>query len=148
MANRNEMTVTIDRPIEQVFAFLADGENDRLFSKRILEIAKVTDGEPGVGTVYESRARDLGLTRKHVFEISEFEPPRRIRWRQRNKAPIVVREGGYDLSPDGAGTTLEFFGVLEARGFGKLLLGTVTRSVRRGLPAFGQSIKETIEARV
>ena len=37
MAGRFEATVVIDRPIEEVFAFLADGENDPKFSPRVLE---------------------------------------------------------------------------------------------------------------
>jgi uncharacterized membrane protein len=148
MPKRNDVSVTIDRPIEQVFAFLADGENDKLFSERIIDIAKVTDGEVGVGTIYRSTARDLGRTAAHEFEITEFDPPTRIRWRELSKGPVVVNEGGYDLRPAGAGTDLHFFGVLEGRGFGKLLEGTVARYVRRGLPAFAQSIKEVIEARV
>ena len=44
MAGRFEATVKIDRPIEEVFDFLADGENDPKFSPRVLEIAKTTDG--------------------------------------------------------------------------------------------------------
>ena len=147
MAKRNEFTVTIDRPIERVFDFLADGENDKLFSERIIEIAKITDGEAGVGTVYASKARDLGITRKYEFEITEFERPARIRWRQISKSPVVVREGGYDLQPAGAGTDLTFFGVLEGRGPGKLLEGFVARYVRRFLPDFAQKIKEVVEAR-
>ena len=37
MAGRFEATTVIDRPIEEVFAFLADGENDPKFSPRVLE---------------------------------------------------------------------------------------------------------------
>ena len=37
----------IDRPIEEVFDFLADGTNDPKFSPRVLEIEKTTEGEPG-----------------------------------------------------------------------------------------------------
>ena len=44
MAGRFEATVVIDRPIEEVFAFLADGENDPKFSPRVQEIAKTTRG--------------------------------------------------------------------------------------------------------
>jgi hypothetical protein len=40
MAGRFEATAFIERPIEEVFAFLADGENDPKFSPRVLEIAK------------------------------------------------------------------------------------------------------------
>lgn len=147
MPKRNDVTVTIDRPIERVFGFLGYGENDKLFSKRIIEIAKITDGEIGVGTVYASTARDLGLTAKHEFEITEFEPPTRIRWRELSKGPVVVSEGGYDLRPADGGTEVAFFGVLEGRGPGKLLVGLVALYVRRGFPQFAQSIKEVVEAR-
>jgi hypothetical protein len=41
--------------------FLADGGNDKKFSSRIIEIAKTTDGPPGVGTVYASTAKDGGI---------------------------------------------------------------------------------------
>jgi hypothetical protein len=51
MAGRFEASVAINRPIQEVFAFLADGENDPKFSPRVLEIAKATEGPPGVGTV-------------------------------------------------------------------------------------------------
>ena len=51
----------IDRPIDEVFAFLADGENDKKFSARVLEIAKTTDGPPGVGTLYASTVKDGGV---------------------------------------------------------------------------------------
>ena len=148
MAKRNEMTVLIDRPIERVFEFLADGENDKLFSERIIEIAKTTEGDTGVGTVYVSTARDMGRTAKHEVEITAFEPPTRIHWRELSKGPVVISEGGYDLKPAGTGTELTFFGVLEGRGPGKLLVGLVARNVRRGLPAFLQSIKKVVEARV
>ena len=40
MAGRFEATTVIDRPIEEVFAFLADGTNDPKFSPRVLEIAQ------------------------------------------------------------------------------------------------------------
>lgn len=148
MAKRNEFTIMIDRPIESVFAFLANGENDKLFSERILEIAKTTEGEPGVGTIYHSVARDMGLKAKHDFEITEFDPPNRIRWREISKGPVIVREGGYDLkSVDGA-TELGFFGVIQGSGPGKLLEGAVARYIRRFLPEFSNKIKDVVEASV
>ena len=93
--------------MEEVFDFLADGENDRKFSSRIVEIAKTTDGPPGVGTVYASTAKDAGLKMKHEFELTELERPTKIRWRELTKHPIVVAEGGYDLAPAGTAYTPE-----------------------------------------
>ena len=146
MAKHGEVTITIERPIEAVFDFLADGENDKRFSKRIIEIAKTSDGPVGVGTVYESTARDLGRTATHEFEITEFERPTRIRWRELTKAPITLSDGGYELRDLGTATELTFHGDLEGRGIGKLIIGFVSSRVRAGFPDFAQSIKEAIEA--
>ena len=97
MSGRFEATVVIDRPIEEVFAFLANGENDPKFSARVLEIAKTTDGPPGVGTVYASTVKDAGMKTKREFEFTEFVPPTRIRWAERSKNIVTAPEGGYDL---------------------------------------------------
>ncbi len=138
MAKRNEFTVRIERPIEKVFEFLADGRNDKLFSKRILEIEKTTPDDPGVGTIYHSVARDMGLKGKHDFEITEFDPPTRIRWMEISKGLVVVKEGGYDLTSADGATELGFFGVIEGHGPGKLLEGAVARYIRRFLPDFSK----------
>ncbi|MGH9184831.1 MAG: SRPBCC family protein [Acidimicrobiales bacterium] len=140
------MTITVDRPIEAVFEFLADGEKDKMFSKRIIEIAKTTDGPVGVGTVYRSKARDLGRTASHDIEITAFEPPTLIRWRETSRGPVTIVDGGYALRDLGGSTELTFHGDLEGHGPGKVILGFVSSRVRAGLPAFAKAIKETIEA--
>ena len=149
MAGRFGAATTIDRPIQQVFAFLADGENDKRFSSRIVEIAKTTDGPPGVGTVYASTAKDGPMTAKHEFELTAFDQPTKIRWTERSRTtPVSAPEGGYDLAPAGDATTqLTFFNVLEGRGvLGKLLEPIALRSARKGADAFVASIKSTIES--
>jgi hypothetical protein len=146
MAGRFEATVVIDRPMAEVFAFLADGENDRKFSPRVIEIAKTTDGAPGLGTVYASTVKDAGFKTKREFKLTEFEQPTRIRWSELSKNPVVVPEGGYDLAPAGDGTQLTVFNVLQGRGPGVLIAGLALRSARKGADAFAQSIKAAIEA--
>ena len=146
MAGRFEATVVIDRPIDEVFAFLADGENDKKFSSRVLEITKTTDGPPGVGTVYVSTVKDAGIKTKREFRLTEFEPPTRIRWSEISKNPVVAPEGGYDLAPAGDGTQVTVFNVLEGRGLGVLIAGFALRSARKGADEFGRSIKAAVEA--
>jgi uncharacterized protein YndB with AHSA1/START domain len=146
MAGRFGATVVIDRPIEEVFAFLADGENDPKFSSRVLEIAKQTDGPPGAGTVYASTVKDAGMKTKREFELTEFEAPRKIRWAETSKNLVTAPEGGYDLSPAGDGTSVTFFNVLEGHGPGVLFVGLALRSARKGADAFAQAIKVAVEA--
>jgi uncharacterized protein YndB with AHSA1/START domain len=147
MAN-NEFrgTAVIDRPIEEVFAFLADGENDPKFSPRVLEISKVTDGPPGVGTRYKSTVKDAGAKTKREFELTEFEPPTKIRWAERSKNIVTATEGGYDLAPEGTGTRVTIHNVLEGHGFGKLIAPLALRSARKGADDFARAIKAAVEA--
>lgn len=146
MAGRFEATVKIDRPIEEVFDFLADGENDPKFSPRVLQIRKTTDGAPGVGTVYASTVKDAGMKTKRQFELTQFERPTRIRWAERSRNLITAPEGGYDLTPDGDGTRLTVYNVLEGHGPGKLLTPLALRAARKGADDFGRAIKTAVEA--
>src|SRR6185436_1519992 len=105
MAGQFEATVEIDRPIADVFAFLADGENDPKFSPRVQKITKTTSGPTAVGTVYVSTVKDAGLTTNREFKITEFEAPTRIRWAEQSKNLVTAREGGYDLKSTSDTTT-------------------------------------------
>jgi uncharacterized protein YndB with AHSA1/START domain len=146
MAGEFRATVVIDRPIAEVFAFLADGENDPKFSPRVLEIAKTTDGPPAVGTVYASTVKDAGMKTKRAFKLTEFEPPTRIRWAETSKNLVTAPEGGYDLEPDGSGTRVTIYNVLAGHGPGKLIAPLALRSARKGADDFGKSIKAAVEA--
>ena len=146
MAGRFEATTVIDRPIEEVFTFLADGENDPKFSPRVLEIAKTTDGPPGVGTVYASTVKDAGMKTKREFRLTEFQAPTRIRWAEQSKNLITATEGGYDLAPEGGGTRVTIYNVLEGHGLGKLLEPLALRAARKGADDFGKAIKTAVEA--
>lgn len=146
MPGRFEATTIVDRPIEEVFAFLADGENDPKFSPRVLEISKTTDGPPGVGTVYASTVKDAGVKTKREFKITEFEAPTRIRWAEVSKNLVTAPEGGYDLTPEGAGTRVTIHNVLEGHGFGKLIAPLALRSARKGADDFARAIKAAVEA--
>jgi carbon monoxide dehydrogenase subunit G len=146
MAQRFEATVVVAKPIEEVFDFLANGENDKKFSSRVLEIEKITDGVPGKGTIFASTVKDAGVKTKREFELTEFERPTKLRWRELSKAPVVVPNGGYDLEPAGEGTRLTLFNELEGRGFGKLIAGFALRSARKSADGMVGSIKTVVEA--
>jgi uncharacterized protein YndB with AHSA1/START domain len=146
MAGRFDATVVIDRPIEEVFAFLADGTNDPKFSPRVLEIAKTTEGPPGVGTVYASTVKDAGVKTQREFKITEFEPPTRIRWTEVSENLVSVPEGGYDLAPEGTGTRVTIHNAFEGHGVGKLIAPLALRGARKGADDFANSIKRAVEA--
>jgi carbon monoxide dehydrogenase subunit G len=146
MAGRFEGRAHIDRPIEEVFAFLADGENDPKFSPRVLEIAKTTDGPPGIGTIYKSTVKDAGMKTKRVFKLTRFDPPNRISWSETSRNLVTAPNGGYELAADGDGTRLIVHNELEGHGLGKLLVPLALRAARKETDAFAGRIKAAVEA--
>jgi carbon monoxide dehydrogenase subunit G len=146
MANQFEGTAEINRPIEEVFAFLADGENDPKFSPRVLHIEKTTSGPTAVGTIYASTVKDAGVKTKREFRITEFAPPNKIRWTETSKNIVTAPEGGYDLESLPEGTTrLRVFNILEGHGVGKLFVGFALSAARKDANAFAQRIKAAVE---
>ncbi len=146
MAGQFGASVVIDRPIEEVYAFLSEGENDTKFSPRVQEIKKTTAGPPGRGTVFASTVKDAGMTSKREFELTDVQAPNRIRWTERSKHAVVVPEGGYDLEPVDGGTRLTFFNVLEGHGVGALIVGFALRAARKDADAFTRRIKAAVES--
>jgi uncharacterized protein YndB with AHSA1/START domain len=141
-------TVVVDRPIEEVFAFLADGENDTKFSARVLEIEQTTEGPPGLGTIYASTVKDGGVKFKRQFKLTEFAAPTKIRWTEVSTGPVITPEGGYDLAPAGEGKTeVSFYNVIVPHTFfGKIVVGPALKSARKGADDFAQAIKRAVEA--
>jgi carbon monoxide dehydrogenase subunit G len=147
MAHSWSGTTTINRPIDQVFAFLADGTNDTKFSPRVQKIEKRTDGPPGVGTVYSSTVKDAGMKTSREFKLTEFDQPTKIRWTELSKNAITVPDGGYDLEPVGDGATrMTILNSFEGHGYGKMILPLALRGAKKDADAFAGRIKAAVEA--
>jgi hypothetical protein len=146
MAGRFEGTAVIDRPIEEVFAFLADGENDPKFSPRVLEIAKATEGRRVSAPSTPARSRTPGMKTKREFKLTAFDPPTRIHWAEVSKNLVTAPEGGCNLAREGNGTRVTIHNVLEGHGPGKLIAPLALRSARKGADDFAKAIKRAVEA--
>ena len=140
-------TAVIDRPIAEVFAFLAEGTNDPKFSPRVLEIRKTTDGPVGVGTMFESKVKDAGMTTSRVFKLCEVHEPTKIRWSEVSKNMVTVPDGGYDLEAVGDNQTkVTIHNRLEGHGFGKVIVGFATKAAIKDAPELAARIKAAVEA--
>ena len=72
-----ENTVTIRRPAEDVFMFLADFENVPSWNHAIQSTTKTSPGPVGVGSTYR-QIRSEPSRREEGFEVTVFEPTRRL----------------------------------------------------------------------
>lgn len=72
-----EHTVVINRPIADVFDFLADGTNNRRWRSNVLEIERVSGD--GVGSIYKQFIRGPGgRTIAGDYRITDHARPRRL----------------------------------------------------------------------
>jgi hypothetical protein len=137
----------IDRPIDEVFDFLAAGTNDPKFSPRVKEMRRTPDTPPHVGTVFESTVKDAGMKSQRKFELTVFERPTRIRWMERSKSALTVPEGGYDLEALGNDRTrVAIHNTIEGHGLGKLFVPIAAKVAAKDAPALALRIKAAVEA--
>jgi uncharacterized membrane protein len=147
MAGQFEAAVEIDRPVAEVFAFLAEGTNDPKFSPRVQRIDKRPDGPTAVGTVFVSTVKDAGMKTNREFKITELAENSRIRWAEQSKNIVTAVEGGYDFEAvSDTRTRVRIFNVLQGHGIGRLIAGFALAAARKDAPAFGNRIKAAIEA--
>jgi uncharacterized membrane protein len=99
---RVQREVEIERPIDEVFAFVADARNDPRWCPKV---RSVTGGEPGQGSTYVVVHKPVPLKRERRMEMrcTRFEPPRLIEWREDDGTDVF--EVVYELSENGDGRT-------------------------------------------
>ena len=85
-----EASIHIDRPADEVFAFIGDPTNNPLWRRNVVRCAWLDDGPMRVGRRGRQTARVLGIAWTVEAEIVEWDPPRRASWRT-VQGPVTVR---------------------------------------------------------
>ena len=140
-----ENTVTINRPIDQVFAYLADGTNNPKWRAGVLEIER-TSHTPGLGATYRQVLQ--GPAGRHVpgdYQVTTFEPPNRLDFSV--TAGPARPTGRFQLASAGADRTHVKFSLdLEPHGIMvRLMAGLVARQMRTEVAQLAQ-LKTALEA--
>jgi len=68
-------SIEIDRPLEEVFDFVADQRNEPLYNPEITTSRKVTEGPIGVGTMFQTVSLSGGTPIEAVIEVTGFDRP-------------------------------------------------------------------------
>jgi uncharacterized protein YndB with AHSA1/START domain len=99
-----ERSVEIARPPEEVFAFLADARNDPRWCGTVVACEQRAGEGPGPGARYEARHKPTPFhrTMPRAIEVVEYDPPRRLRWRQEDGNGVFHIT--YEVEPAARGT--------------------------------------------
>jgi uncharacterized protein YndB with AHSA1/START domain len=144
MTIREELSVVINRPIEEVFAFATEPENEPLWQSTSLETEQTSEGSVGVGTTFRNTSKFLGRRIDSTYEVTENEPPRRQCLRI-TSGPIPG-SGCYLFEPAEGGTRFTQTFEAEIGGFFKLAEPLVGRAIRRQMDADMATLKDLLEA--
>ena len=110
-----ERTITIHRPIDEVFAYLCDVAHGPLYITGQREAHKTSAGEMAVGTTFTTTGKFLRRTATN--EVTEYEPNRRFAWKATSGAPVTTTWG---FEPSGPSTRVTFTRVEDATGLLRL----------------------------
>ena len=120
-----ERTIRIDRPVSEVFAYVADGTTAPRWRSGVLDVAHVSGA--GVGATYAQGVRGPGGRRIAAdYEVTAFEPDRRVAFRA--IAGPVRPTGEFRFGEAGATTTLTFALRAELSGWKRLVMNGAVQS--------------------
>ncbi|MGI8631140.1 MAG: SRPBCC family protein [Solirubrobacterales bacterium] len=69
----------IQRPVEEIFAYMSNAENDKEWRPNVIEIEQVSPGEHGVGTEYRQVVKGpMGKALDADLRYTAFEPNKRL----------------------------------------------------------------------
>ena len=139
-----EHSVVINRPIEEVFEFMADIENAPQWRSGVVEVKKLSD-EPAVGARASEVLQFLGRRMETTYEITEYEP--NVKFGFKTISGPVSMEGGFTVESVGGGTKVSFKIQGETGGFFKLAEPILGRMVRRQVETDHSNLKDLLEAR-
>jgi quercetin dioxygenase-like cupin family protein/carbon monoxide dehydrogenase subunit G len=142
---RIEQSVEIERPLEEVFAFVADPLNDERWTPAVEETRKTSEGPLGVGTTFESVFRLLGRRFEASFEIAEYEQNRKVVLKPPTSGPVQLRgTRSAEASPGGTRLTITVEG--RSGGFFGVADPVFARLAQRPLKAALANLKSLLEA--
>lgn len=139
---QHKATVHLNRPVEQVFSFLTDNHNLRMWQSNLIESEQLTDGPMRVGTRIRE-VRRLGRRPSEIqAEITAFEPNRRFATKTLIEPLVTV---SYEFEAEDSGTRLTYTFVMLTRGMMRLLQPLISGSIKKQTAADFEKLKQVLE---
>ena len=137
-------SVTVDRPVDEVWAFISNFENTTRWSRGVLEARQTSDGPLGAGSTLQTVVKAFGRRRTADYLVTEYEPGHAFAF-EVTSGPMTSR-ARYSVEPAGAGTRLTASGEAEVTGLYRLLAPLLVRTVERHSQDDLANLKRILEA--
>lgn len=141
---RTRRKIVIDRPLAEVFDYLAHFENDMEWRSELLQIQRLTEQAVGPGARYRERISWKGHEGALTLEVTGFEPNRRITYIGEGDARML---GEYRLSGEDGHTRVEVSSEIDFTGALEPIESEVRDAVRKQGEADLAHLKDILEHR-
>ena len=142
---RIEHSIVIDRPLDDVFAYLAAPWNMPEWQEAVVDASPIGDAPIGADTRVRVRRRFMGQIVTLVLETTEFKQNERFSFASES-GPIALR-GTVAVEPHERGTSVVFTVSGEADGLFSLMGPFIEQVVRKETVDNASRLKEILEGR-
>jgi uncharacterized membrane protein len=139
-----DISILINRPVEEVFAFLSNPENGPKWSSGGSEVTITSAGPIGVGTTYRTVRTVLGRRIESENVFTAYEPNRS--YATKSTAGPVPVESRVTFERAEGGTRVSATLVGEPGGFFKLAEPLLVSMIKRQFDADLANLKDLMEA--
>jgi Predicted integral membrane protein len=123
-----EGSITINRPVKEVFDFILDGRNSTLWRPSVLDVQLMPGNPLGVGAIFKQGLKGPGGRIDGDYEIVECKPNELIRF-QVITGPARPT-GTYLFKSMDDSTQVKFILDFQPKGLAKLMDGMINKSMK------------------
>ena len=138
-----EGQITIGRPVDVVFDFVADQTNEPRYNPNMVRAEKDTAGPIGKGTRFRSAVGSAGRSVEMLIEVTDYERPRLL------ASSTTMKQADIDYTltfePVGRRTCMRWSGQVRPKGVFRLLGPLVTWMGGRQEQRTWASLKDYLE---
>jgi uncharacterized protein YndB with AHSA1/START domain len=113
-----ERTMTVQKPLDQVWAYLTDFTNTEEWDPPTVSTTRIS-GDGGVGTVYRNVSKILGREVEIEYTVVDLEPRSVLRLRGTTSSMEMLDTIRFAESPDGV--TVTYTAEFDPQGAAKLV---------------------------
>jgi len=121
-------TVTIAKPVHDVFAYAADATNDPKWRSGVLDLTLASGDGPGLGAVYKQGVKGPGGRRIAAdFRITAFDPEHAFAFETIAGPVRPTGRFGFEPADGGSATAVTFSLEAELGGLKRLFMGKMVQ---------------------
>jgi len=142
----NEMIITINRPVEEVFAYISDLQNGPKWQPGLVETRRITEGPEGIGTQYTGVRKFMGRRMESVVQFTTYEPNKKIVFKSISGSSPLEQSFLFESTAEGTRLTSRL--ELQMSGLMGLAEPLIASGLKREMDANFGILKDMLESQV